>query len=94
MISDIAGAGGTEQGVADRVDQHVGVRVTFQAPVKVDDNPAENHFLSRNKAVNVVSDADFHGPSRRYRSKPMPKIARFPRRPVACRGYYHIGFFP
>ena len=86
MLADVAQRGRAQEGVDDRVREHVGVGVALQAALVLDLDPAEHEPAVRREGVGVVAHAGTHrchvvapiGASRRSRpsntlSSPTPR---------------------
>lgn len=53
MRSDIAFGNGTQQGVSNRVESDVGIRMAFERPVMRDFDPAQDYLVAFAKGMNV-----------------------------------------
>ena len=60
VIADVAQSGGAEQGVADGVDEYVGVAMADESEGVVDVYAADPQFTVGGKGVDVVSESDSH----------------------------------
>ena len=60
VIADVAQSGGTEQGVADGVDEYVGVAMAEESEGVVDVYAADPQFTVGGEGVDVVSESDSH----------------------------------
>ena len=60
VIADVAQSGGAEQGVADGVNEYVGVAMAKQSEGVVDVHTADPQFTVGGEGVDVVSESDSH----------------------------------
>ena len=57
MIADIAHVGGTQQGIADGMDEHISIAVAQQAQFMVDADAAQPQVAVFHQLVNVVAES-------------------------------------
>lgn len=57
MVADVAQCGGTEQGVADGVDEDVGIAMAKQTMRVGDEDASEPQFAPFNELVDIVAEA-------------------------------------
>ena len=60
VITDIAHIGRAEQGVADGMDQHVGITVPQQSRAVLDTYAAEPQLTPFGQSMYVISESDTH----------------------------------
>jgi hypothetical protein len=65
-VADIAFAHRAKQGVADGMDQHIGIGMPFEALRVRNLHPAKEKQPAFNKAVDVVTDANMDHAGTRY----------------------------
>ena len=70
-MADVRLAQGAENGVADRVHQYVGIRMSFQTFRVRNLHPAQEEFASLDQGVHVVTDANMNH-ARNYRARRAP----------------------
>src|SRR6187397_156335 len=57
MLADVAKAGGSEQGIGDRVEHDVGIAVACKSAVVGDLDPTDHHRTLAGKGVHVKAHA-------------------------------------
>src|SRR3546814_16646746 len=60
MLAYVAGADRAENGIGQRMQPHIGIRMAFQSAVVRHGDPAEHDMVSRSEAVAVEAVADAH----------------------------------
>ena len=60
MVADVAETRGAEQGVADGVNEYVGVAVAEKSEGVVDVHAAYPQLAAEGKGVDIVSESDSH----------------------------------
>ena len=80
--------------IADRVDQHVAIRVGLQPPFIRDMNAAQHNLVTLPEAMHVVAVADSHLQflPRGLRQLPLPP--QIPRRQRQVVGHRHLDIAP
>ena len=72
VLPDIPFADGSQERIADGVEEYVGIRMTFQALLEGNLHPSQDQLPPRHQGMNVVTETDAH--------KKVPRVPKVKKR--------------
>ena len=94
MLADIARPGGAQNGIDQRMDRDIGIRMAGKAVAMLQPHPAQPQLLARFKAVNIIAGADPHGRCRAEivrEGQLVQGFVSFDQRHAQPGGLHHLG---